>query len=381
MPTFRFDPCDLPPSAAALRAEVRTFLAGALRDVPPAICARSWMGFSPEFSRRLGERGWIGMTWPRAHGGHERNALERWVVLEELLAAGAPVAAHWIADRQSGPLLLRYGTPAQQALLPRIARGECFFCIGMSEPDAGSDLASVRTRAVRTDGGWRISGTKLWTTNAHRSHYMIALVRTDAQSGNRHGGLSQFLIDLRTPGIEVRPIRNLAGEADFNEVVFTDAEVPADAVIGAEGGGWAQVTAELAFERSGPERYLSSMQLLVELVRRLSSAPGERAAVAIGRAVAHLATLRRLSVSVAGMLQAGRDPVLEASLLKDLGVTFEQELPGIAADLVGTELPGGSAPHFEEVLAYVTQVAPSFSLRGGTREILRGIIARGLGLR
>src|SRR5262249_4417433 len=174
MPAFRFEPCTLPPDAAALRREVRGFLRDALRDVSPAIRARSWMGFSPEFSRRLGERGWIGMTWPRQHGGHERSALERWGVLEELLAAGAPGAAHWIADRQSGPLLLRYGTLTQQALLPRIARGECFFCIGMSEPDAGSDLASVRTRAVRTADGWRISGTKLWTTNAHRSHYMIA---------------------------------------------------------------------------------------------------------------------------------------------------------------------------------------------------------------
>src|SRR5262249_672968 len=178
MPAFRFEPCTLPPGAAALRREVRGFLGDALRDVSPAICARSWMGFSPEVSRRLGERGWIGMTWPSRHGGHERSALERWGGLEELLAARAPGAAHRIADRPTGPLLLRYGPPTQQALLPRIARGECFFCIGMSEPDAGSDLASVRTRAVRTADGWRISGTKLWTTNAHRSHYMIALVRT-----------------------------------------------------------------------------------------------------------------------------------------------------------------------------------------------------------
>jgi alkylation response protein AidB-like acyl-CoA dehydrogenase len=376
--TFTFDPCDLPPAAATLRTEVRAFLADALAGTSRAVRARSWMGFDPAFSRRVGAAGWIGLTWPRAYGGHERSALERYVVLEEMLAAGAPVAAHWIADRQSGPLLLRYGSEAQRRrVLPAIARGECFFCIGMSEPDSGSDLASIRTRAVRADGGWRVNGTKVWTSNAHRSHYMIALVRTAGGAETRHAGLSQFLVDLTMPGIAVRPIRNLAGEDHFDEVVFTDAFLPDDALVGAEGEGWAQVTAELALERSGPERYLSSIQLLLALLDEVGTAPDERAAVGVGRLVAHLLTLRRMSLSVAGMLEAGRDPALEAAVVKDLGVTFEQELPGVAQALAGAS--GGR--DFQEVLAYVTQLAPSFSLRGGTREILRGIIARGLGLR
>jgi alkylation response protein AidB-like acyl-CoA dehydrogenase len=306
-------------------------------------------------------------------------------VLEEMLAAGAPVAAHWIGDRQSGPLLLRYGTEAQRAaILPRIVRGEAFFCIGMSEPDSGSDLASIRTRATRVDGGWRLDGSKVWTTGAERCHLMIALVRTSGDVSSRHQGLSQLVIDLSTPGIEIRPIRNLAGEEHFNEVVLTDAVVPEEALVGKEGGGWAQVMAELAFERSGPERYLSSIQVLTELVRRIGAAPDARAAVAVGRLVAHLATLRQMSLSVAGMLEARKSPATEAALVKDLGVTFEQELPGEALALADVEPmleDEAGAGDLEQVLGYLVQLAPSFSLRGGTREILRGIIARGLGLR
>ena len=382
MQTLRFAPCDLPAEATALRVEVRAFLAAALGDMAPVDRARSWTAFDPAFSAKLGARGWIGMTWPKRYGGAERSFLERYVVLEELLAAGAPVGAHWIADRQSGQLLLRFGTEAQrQRILPAITRGELYFCIGMSEPDTGSDLASLRTRAEPVDGGWRINGTKLWTSGAEQCQFMIGLFRTDPHPKDRHGGLTQFLVELAAPGITIRPIRNLAGEAHFNEVVFEDAFVADELRVGAVGDGWRQVTAELAFERSGPERYLSSFALLVELVRRLGPAPGPRATVALGRLVAELATLRRMSLAVAGRLDEGADPALEAAVVKDLGALFEQSLPGIAQDLLDDEPTLGAGDDFQQVLAYLTQVAPSFSLRGGTREILRGIIARGLGLR
>ena len=382
MQSFRFEPCTLPPEAESLRGEIRAFLDDTLAHEPPAKRAQSWSGFDKAFSRKLGERGWIGMTWPKAYGGHERTAFERYVVLEEMLAAGAPVSAHWVADRQSGPLLLRYGTEAQrQRILPGIVRGELSFCIGMSEPDSGSDLASIRTRASRADGGWLVNGTKVWTSNAHQCEYMIALFRTDPKPKSKHDGLSQFLVDLKSEGISIRPIRNLAAEEHFNEVVFEDAFVPDDMLVGEEGAGWKQVIAELAFERSGPERYLSSFQLLLALVREVSQDPSERAAVVVGRLVAHLATLRQMSLSVAGKLQAGEEPLLEAAVVKDLGTSFEQSIPQLAHELVGAEPSIGEKGDFEQVLAFVTQVAPSFSLRGGTREILRGIIARGLGLR
>ncbi len=382
MERFQLELLDLPPAAEELRREVRAWLEPALAGLPPARRARSWGGFDPEFSRRLGERGWIGMAWPRRYGGAERSALERLVVLEELLAAGAPVAAHWVADRQSGPLLLRYGSEGQrEALLPRMARGELFFCIGMSEPGAGSDLAAIRSRAERVSGGWKLRGSKLWTSNAHRSHFMIALFRTRPASESRHEGMSQFLIELATPGITVRPIRDLSGDEHFCEVVFEDALLPEEALLGLEGAGWAQVMAELAFERSGPERYLSSFQLLLELVRAAGPAPEPALAAGIGRLVAHLATLRELSLAVAGRLAAGRDPALEAALVKDLGTSFEQEIPEVAHALLGRAPSPEGGDDLEQVLGFLVQTAPSFSLRGGTREVLRGIIARGLGLR
>lgn len=383
MQAFRFDACDLPDAAEDVRGEVRAFLAEELKDYPVRKRAETWMGWDAAFSAKVGARGWIGMTWPKAYGGHERSALERYVVLEEMLAAGAPVAAHWIGDRQSGPLLLNYGTEDQRRkYLPGIARGELYFCIGMSEPDSGSDLASVRTRAERTPDGWRVNGTKLWTSGAHRAHVMIALFRTSTDENSRHDGLTQFLVDLDTPGITIRPITDLSGNAHFNEVVFEDAIVPDSQRVGDVGGGWGQVTAELAYERSGPERYLSCYPLLPGVIDEIAARPhaGERAEVEIGRVVAELANLRQMSVSVAGMLESGGNPALEASVVKDLGALLEQRIPALASDLL--ERPFGlGAGDMDEAAAYLVQNAPSFSLRGGTREILRGIIARGLGLR
>ncbi len=382
MATFHFDLLDLPPEAETLRTEVREFLRANLGEQTPHQKARSWGGHDPAFSKKVGARGWIGMTWPKKYGGHERSALERYVVLEEMLAAGAPVSAHWVADRQSGPLLLRFGTEDQrQRFLPRIARGELAFAIGMSEPDSGSDLASIRTRAEKAPGGYKVNGTKIWTSNAHLSDYAIALFRTQVVPDKKHEGLTQFLVDLKSPGISIRPILDLSGAHHFNEVHFEDVFVPDELRVGEDGNGWRQVSAELAFERSGPERYLSSIQLLIETIREVGKEPGERAAVAIGRLVAHLVTLRQMSLSVAGMLQAGQNPNLEAAVVKDVGTSFEQEIPEAIHALLGAEPRLATGSQFERTLGFLVEQAPSFSLRGGTREILRGIIARGLGLR
>ena len=379
-----FSPPVLPDGAQALREEVRAFLDEALADVPLSERALSWDACNPEFSRRMGEAGFIGLSFPPEYGGGGRSQLERFVVLEECLAVGAPTGFHWFADRQSGPLILRYGSEElKQNLIPRICRGELCFCIGMSEPDSGSDLASLRTRAVRTSGGWRVNGTKIWTTNAHRAHYMIALFRT-GEGQRRNEGLSQFLVDLRnTPGIRIAPIRDIAGREHFNEVHFEDALLAEDALIGEENNGWAQVTEELALERSGPERYLSCQALFNELLRVLKERKaGDRAAEAIGAAVAQLGALRAMSLSVAAMLQAGESPGLEAAMVKDMGTRFEQSIPSLAQELVN--LPPESsadASPYQQALHLMTVLAPSFSLRGGSGEILRGIIARGLGLR
>ncbi|MSR13802.1 MAG: acyl-CoA dehydrogenase [Gammaproteobacteria bacterium] len=382
--SLRFPRFEFPADLAPLRAEVREFLAQELEHYSPLVRSYSWDGIDPEFSRKLGARGWVGMTLPKEYGGHGRSALERYVVVEEVLAAGAPVGYHWVADRQSGPMIARLGTEAQkQTILPAIARGEACFAIGMSEPNSGSDLASVKTRAERVADGWLVNGTKIWTTLAHRANYMIALLRTDSSSDSKHRGLSQFLIDLRAvKGISPRPIRDLTGRGHFNEVSFVDALLPPDALLGNEGEGWKQVMAELAFERSGPERYLSCFVLLTQLIDVLKGRASATALAKIGAEVAWAASLRNMSLSVAGMLNAGLDPSLQASVVKDLGCHFEQRLPGLAQELVALEPAlAGSGVDYQQVLGNLIQLAPSFSLRGGTLEILRGIIARGLGVR
>lgn len=386
LPELVPDPVELPAGLADLRAEVRSFLddeRGAARWTPRADV---WLsGWDESFSRRLGERGWLGMTIPTEYGGHGRTALERYVVTEELLAAGAPVAAHWIADRQIGPSLLRHGTEEQRrAFLPGIARGEVYFGIGMSEPDSGSDLASVRTRATRVDGGWRLSGTKVWTSGAHHAHAFFALVRTEPRDDtDRHAGLSQFLVELDSPGVEIRPIPLLTGAHHFNEVRFDDVFIPDARVFGELGNGWAQVTGELAFERSGPERFLSTYPLLASLVGELAGAGRADAGTRrrVGSLVSRLWALRAMSLAVAGALESGRAPELAAALVKDLGTRYENEIVDAARLLVDIPPDPGAESGFARLLADAVLHAPGFTLRGGTNEVLRGIVARGMGLR
>ncbi len=383
--TISFDPVTLPPEADAMRSRVRDFIAReiAAGTFEPGL-GPGLNRHSPEFSRKCAAEGFVGMTWPRQYGGGEHSYLERYVVTEELLAVGAPVWAHWVADRQSGPMLLRYADESlRRDILPRITRGECYFCIGMSEPDSGSDLFAARSTAVRTDHGWCINGRKVWTSNAHRSHYMIALLRTSsATEDNRRHGLSQFLIDMQTPGITVTPIYNMTGNHDFNEVVFDDVLIPHHHLLGEVDMAWQQATSELAYERSGPERFLETIYVLYELIDLAAANPGERLTEGIGRLVAQLATLRNMSVSVAGMLEHGQLPEIEAALVKELGTNWEQALPARARDLAPRGEPQpGNRMSFDQTLAYATMIAPKLTIQGGTREILRGIIARGLGLR
>lgn len=378
------DPTAIPAEEEALRAEVRTFLTEAMQNVPAHVRARSWSGYSPEFSRQLGARGWLGITFPPEYGGQGRNAFTRYVLVEEFLNFGAPVGSHWIADRQSGPLLLKYGTEAQkQFYLPKICQGEAFFCIGMSEPGSGSDLASVRTRAVRNDQGWLLNGQKIWTTNARDCHYMIALVRTSGEAGDRHKGLSQVIVDLKLPGVTVRPITDLSGDSHFCEVFFDNVQLGPDALVGDEGGGWEQVTAELAFERAGPERLFSSIVLFDEWLAYVRTPQGRtpQAKRLAGKVLSQLAPLRAMSIAITEKLTRGESPVVEAALVKDLGTGVEQLIPTAIADDLFARDPADVPAELLRTLNYVTQVAPSYSLRGGTRDILRGMIARGLGLR
>lgn len=382
-----FAPSVIPAEDEALRGPVREFVRSYTAAIAPEIRARSWMGFDAGFSRELAKRGWIGLTLPSEYGGGGRGFFARFVVVEELLAAGAPVGAHWIADRQSGPLIAKYGTEAQKRrYLPAICRAEAFFAVGMSEPSSGSDLASVITRAARTDRGWRLTGRKVWTTHAQHSHFAIVLARTSGTAADRHKGLSQLIVDLSLPGVRIRPIVDIAGDAHFVEIVFDEVDLQSDALIGQEGAGWEQVTAELVYERSGPERLYSSIVLLeqwLKHLRREGAGPAADAASAAlaGHFAVQLCALREMSIAVTGLLTRGQDPAAVAALVKDLGTEFEQSIPALIADSVSRFPHCAQDAALVRTLDYVSRIAPTYSLRGGTREILRGMVARGLGLR
>ncbi|MCV7092140.1 acyl-CoA dehydrogenase family protein [Mycobacterium interjectum] len=360
-----------------LRIEVREFLADQLAAGAFTPSVDAWLtGWDEKFTAALAARGWLGMTVPSEYGGHGRSFLERFVVTEELLAAGAPVAAHWIADRQIAPSLLKYGTEQQKSkFLPQIVRGERFFGIGMSEPDSGSDLASVRTRAERVDGGWSLSGTKVWTSGAHRAHAFIVLARTAAvDTAHRHAGLSQFIVHLRGPGVEIRPIVSMNGAHHFNEVVLDKAFVPDAMVFGEIGNGWQQVTSELAFERSGPERFLSTFVLLAACADRMASNAVPRDPN-LGRLVARVAGVHQMSTAVAGALERHDPADLPAAVVKVLGTTTEGDIAEFA------DLQDSPDSVFAGLVRAALDQRPGFTLRGGTNEVLRGVVARGLGLR
>jgi acyl-CoA dehydrogenase len=372
---------------AELRTRVREFIAADRAQFGWQPEVDAWLcGADPSFSSRLGDAGFLGLTIPTEYGGHGLGHLHRFVVTEELLISGAPVAAHWFADRQVAPGLLTYGSEDQRRrILPQIASGRFYSGIGMSEPQAGSDLAAASTRATRSDGGWVLNGRKVWTSSAHLAHEIVVLARTSpADPEDRHAGFSQFLIPTDTAGLTIEPIVTMDGEHHFNELVFDDALVSDDAVLGEVGNGWHQVTAELSFERSGPERILSTAPLLLPLLRALAGRADidDGTAVVIGDLVARLVSLRQLSVSVARALAAGEPAANQAALVKDLGTRFEQETVDIAADLFDFVHRGDDSYADLAVLLRASRLhAPMFTLRGGTNEVLRGVVARGLGVR
>ena len=359
-----------------LRDAVRALVGGWLAAGRYEPRCDAWMrSYDRDFTRELAARGWIGMTWPTDLGGGGRSAVERLVVTEELLRAGAPVAAHWIADRQIGPAILRYGSrELQEEFLPRIASGEITFCLCMSETEAGSDLAAVRTRATRVEDGWRLSGAKIWTSHAHECEYGYVLARSNAE-GPKHAGLTELVVDMTSDGIEVRPILDLAGEHHFNEVFFDDVAVPGRWTLGEPGRGWEQATAQLAFERGGPERLLSTYPLLVALVEWASARDDPAAARAVGELVARLRSLRRLAYDVALALDRGDAPATEAAMLKHAGTAFEQRLAECARRLTGIE-PELGGKGIAGLLAQAVLAGPGFTIRGGSSDVLLGIVAR-----
>lgn len=392
MAGIAFEYTELSPSELELREEVRGFLARELDFGGHKPSLGMSATFAPEFSKKMAAQGWLGMALPRRYGGHDRKSVDRFIVVEEMLRSGAPVGAHWVADRQTGPQILSFGTDAQrEQFLPAIAAGECFFSIGMSEPDAGSDLAGVRTTATKVDGGWLLNGTKIWTSGAHQNHYFIVLCRSSpvARAGeeeggangavaDRHNGLSQFIVDLKLPGIAINPIRFLDGTHHFNEVVMTDTFVADEMVLGEIGRGWQQVNSELGMERAGPDRYLSTWQIFTWFIGQLGGAATEAQLAVAGRIGARYWALRQMSFAVSRAIDAGQAPSLQAAIVKDLGTTFEQEITDAILGVL-THEPTLESPELgEQLLAQAVLTGPSFTIRGGTTEILRSIAAKGL---
>ena len=371
------------PELAKLRASVREFLRADQAEYGWVPAVDSWLGQWDEgFSARLGAAGLVGLIIPEKYGGQGLTHLHRYVVTEELLTAGAPIAAHWVADRQVAPGLLTYGSEEQrERLLPRIAAGDFYSCIGMSEHGAGSDLAAVQTKATKTDGGWLLSGTKVWTSGAHHAHQVVVLARTSPpEPQRRHDGFSQFLVPCDAKGVLIEPILLMNGDHHFNEVVFQDVFVQDSDVLGEVGQGWHQVTAELSFERSGPERILSTAPLIMAAVRALthSGDVDDTTVGIVGDLVARLISLRQLSVWVARALSESKDAANQAALVKDLGTRFEQQSIDVINDVLDHVK---MTPQLTALMAAAALHKPLFTLRGGTNEVLRGVVARGMGLR
>ncbi|MBI2963026.1 MAG: acyl-CoA dehydrogenase family protein [Deltaproteobacteria bacterium] len=374
------------PAEERLREEVRAFLRERL--APADARDDGWIvGFSREFSRALGERGWIGYTWPKRYGGSEGSYLERLIITEELLRAGAPVAAHWMADRQIGPALLAHGSEEQRReLLPRIVRGELVFCVGMSEPNAGSDLAALRTRAVADGDHYVVDGHKIWTTNAHEADYCYLVARTDPHAA-KHRGLSELLVDMRTPGITVRPIIDMAGEHHFNEIFFEGVRVERRWLVGEENRGWYQIAAQLDYERSGIERLLSNARVLEDVrahARETGLAEDPLWRDRLASVLTRVTIGRWLIYRVAWLLSQGIVPNKESALTKAFATELEQEIAELAAQALGPHallLPGSPAARLAGRVARAVAFAPGYTIMGGTSTILRNILAlRGLGL-
>lgn len=376
---MRLEATELTDDELDLQKRVRDWL----RERLPAGSYELGLGMSgevdPQFSKDLGSQGWLGMALPTEYGGHGRSAVERLIVVEELLAVGAPVGYHWVGDRQSGPSIAKHGTEEQKReILPGIVSGELSFAIGMSEPDSGSDLASLRTRAVQDGESWRVNGAKIWTSGAYESTHILALFRT---SDDKHAGLTQFVVPRDAEGLTINKIPFIDGTRHFCEIHFDDMVLPDSARMGEIGGGWGQNTAELVLERGGVDRWMSVMPILENWARSRTIAGDTAAEADLGAIAARSWAFRGLSLSVARMVDEGKSPVTEAALIKEMATRFEQECVDIVARHYGRTPDLHSDDPYESLLARAILVSPSWTIRGGTNEILRTVISKGLNKR
>lgn len=377
----------------AFRQEVRSFLEEEMRKGTFQPMCDGWIqGFSPEFTKKVAEKGWIGLTWPKEYGGQGRSETDRLILTEEMLRYGAPAACHWFQDRQIGRAILANGTEEQkQDLLPKLLKGEALVGLGMSEPQAGSDLASLQTRAVEEGDEYVINGQKIWTSCARYMTHVYLVVRTDPDAV-KHRGISEFIIDAKTPGITINPIIDITGTEAWAEVFFDDVRVPRTCLIGEKNRGFYQILNQLDYERAGLERLMGNYPLFDAIIQFTKETKQNDKPLCEDTIIRHkLAQLqiefevgRLLTYRVVTVMEEGRAPNVEAAMAKAYCTTFEQRLASEATEILG--LYGqllaeskwapilGMAPH-----SYLG--SKGYSLQAGTTEVLKNIVAtRGLGL-
>lgn len=375
------------------RKEVRDFLEGEIKQGLWEPTIDAWiMAYDPAFTRRVAARGWIGLTWPKEYGGQGRSFVDRLILTEEMLRYGAPAACHWFADRQIGGSILKYGTEEQkQNLLPKIVKGEMYVGLGMSEPEAGCDLASLKTRAIKKDDHYVIDGQKTWTSGGRHMNYLYLLARTDPNVP-KHRGISEFIIPKDLPGITTSPIIDITGNEAWNEVFFDNARVPKECLIGQENNGWRQVMEQLAYERSGMERLMANYPVFEGIIQFVKETSRDGKPLSQDPVIRHqLAQLkiefevgRLFMYRVALVMDEGRSPEWEAAMSKAYATAFEQRLASIALDILGLygHLAPGSKWAKLNGMAYHSYLSSKgYSLQAGSSEILRNILAlRKLGL-
>ncbi|OGO16991.1 MAG: hypothetical protein A2Z02_06545 [Chloroflexi bacterium RBG_16_48_7] len=381
------------PEQEEFRKQVSTFLDDEIKKGLWKPEIDGWiMGYDPSFTKRLSDKGWIGLTWPKQYGGAGRSFIDRIILTEELLKRGAPAACHWFADRQIGGSVVKHGTEEQKAFyLPKIIKGEMYVGLGMSEPEAGSDLASLKTKAIKKDGYYQVDGGKTWTSGGKHMNYLYLLARTNPDVP-KHKGLSEFVIPIDLPGMTKGLIKDITGGEHWNEVFFDNVKVDAKFLIGKENGGWGQIMEQLGYERSGMERLLANYPVYEELVayvketkrngKRLAEDPLIRQQ--LGQLKIELETGRLFMYRVALTMDENRAPEWEASMSKAYSTGFEQRLANVAMEIVGPygQLKPGALRAKLEGHAYHSYLSSKgYSLQAGSTEMLKNILAqRKLGL-
>ena len=373
---------------AKFRQEVRDFLEGEIRQGLWQPTCDAWiMGHDPAFTKRVAQRGWIGLTWPKEQGGQGRSYVDRLILTEEMLRYGAPAACHWFADRQIGGAIVHYGTEEQKReLLPMILKGEAYVGLGMSEPDAGSDLASLKTRAASDGDYYVIDGQKTWTSGGSHMNWIYLVARTDPDAP-KHRGISEFFFETSLPGITVAPIVDITGGVHFNEVFFENVRIPAKCLIGEKNKGFYQILNQLDYERSGMERLMANFPLFEALIqytketkrkgKLLSEDPIIRPKLARLKIEFEIGRLHMYRVAM--VMDEGRAPNWESAMSKAYGTAFEQRLASTAIEILG--LYGQLSPQSKWVpmqgMAYHSYLSSKgYSLQAGTSEILKNILAQ-----